>query len=132
MIYVVLNCALFGSLIRFLLFWRYLVVKLKSLGFQENPYNPFVMKKVISESLCTICWHMDYLKISHMQSTVVDGVLRRLEVKYRKVYLIKTTQGKVHNYLLMLLDFINKFKLRVKIQSTYKVFWKPHPWTWTS
>ena len=37
-IYTFLKCALHGYLISSLLFWRFLVVKLKSWGFHPNPY----------------------------------------------------------------------------------------------
>ena len=38
-IYTVLNSALYGSLIRSLIFWRELLVKLKPWDFYPNPYN---------------------------------------------------------------------------------------------
>ena len=53
------------------------------------------------------------MKMSHLQSTVVDDVLPFLEEKYVKVAPLKTTWGKIHNYLGMILDFILNGKVSV-------------------
>ena len=78
-IYTFLKCALHGYLISSLLFWRVLVVKLKSWGLHPNPYEPCIMNKDVYGNLCTVCWHMDDFKISYVQSAVVGDVLRCLE-----------------------------------------------------
>ena len=53
---VVLECAWYRALIISLLFWRYLVRKLKPRGFQSNPYEPCVMNKVVDGNSYTLCW----------------------------------------------------------------------------
>ena len=58
---------------------------------------------------------MDDLKIYHMESTVVDDILQCLEEHYVKVPPLTTIQGKIHNYLGMVLDFSMKGKARVTI-----------------
>ena len=115
MIYAVLKCALYGDLTIYLLFWRDLVSKLKYLGFQTNPYDPCDMNKVIGGNYCTVCWRIDYLKISHVHSTVTDDVILGTEDQYGKVAPITTSLGKVHNYLGMLLDFSSKDKAGITI-----------------
>ena len=47
-VYTVMRRTLYRVMISSLLFWRYLVRKLKSWGFQTNPYDPCVMNKVVN------------------------------------------------------------------------------------
>ena len=54
-------------------------------GFEPNPYASYVMNKMLDRKKCTIFWHMDDLKISHVSSKVVDGLLSQLTENYRKV-----------------------------------------------
>ena len=41
------------------------------MGFEVNPYDPCVANKTINGSQMTVAWHVDGLKISHKESTVV-------------------------------------------------------------
>ena len=108
LIYAVLKRALYRALRSSLLFWIDLVRKLKSWDFQPKPYDTCIMNKVVDRNSCTICWHIYYLKVYHVKSTVIDDVLWSLEGQYRKVAQLKTTSGRVHDYLGMLLDFSMK------------------------
>eukprot|EP00957_Ditylum_brightwellii_P174597 13293928-Ditylum_brightwellii.AAC.1 len=58
----------------------------------------------------TICWHMDDLKISHIDSREVTKMMKVLENKCGKM---KTTCGKVHNYLGIMLDCRKRGKVKV-------------------
>ena len=49
---------------------------LKDVGFELNPYNPFVANKQINGSQSTICWYVDDNKMSHKDSKVVDGIIK--------------------------------------------------------
>eukprot|EP00957_Ditylum_brightwellii_P112576 8581787-Ditylum_brightwellii.AAC.2 len=53
---------------------------------------------------------MDDLKISHVDNREVTKMLQILEKKYGKM---QTTQGKVHDYLGMTLDFRKRGKVKV-------------------
>ena len=64
---MVLNGSLYGALIRSLILWRYLVVKLKPWGFHPKTYKLCITNKVFGGNIFTVCWHMDDLKISHMK-----------------------------------------------------------------
>ena len=61
---------------------------------------------------CTIIWHVNNLKISHVDSTVVDYVLKLLKLKYSK---LQTTRALVHECLCMTLHFISKGKVIVNM-----------------
>ena len=78
MLYVRLSKALYGMLRAALLFCKKLRRQLEDLGFEVNPYDPCVANKVIKGNQCTICWHVDDLKISHVDSKVVDQVCKKL------------------------------------------------------
>jgi ATP-dependent Clp protease adapter protein ClpS len=47
-----------------------------------NPYDRCVANKVIKEKQCTIIWHMDDLKLSHMQQDVLKDIANKLNNKY--------------------------------------------------
>jgi hypothetical protein len=73
-----LRKALYGTLRASLLFWKLLTKRLTSWGFEVNPYDWCVANKVINEKQCTILWHVDDLKISHVDPAMVTDVIDRL------------------------------------------------------
>ena len=50
-------------------------------------------------------WHVDDLKISHVDSSVVDDIIASLKEEYGQVGEMTVKRGKVHDYLGMTLDF---------------------------
>jgi len=74
-LYLRLKKALYGTLKAALLFWRRLSNVLQTWGFKINPYDKCVANKMINESQCTIVWHVDDLKISHVDKSVVNEVI---------------------------------------------------------
>ena len=99
---------MYGALIIYLLFCRDLLMSLKYWGFKNNPYYPCSMNEVVDGNYCTVFWHVYYLKISHVDSTVIVKILQCLEENYGNVDRLTTTQGNIHGYLGMVLDFITK------------------------
>ena len=114
-IYVKLKRALYGTLNASLLFWKDLTTELKGWGFTINPYDECVANKTINGKQCTVLWHVDDLKISHVDSGVVDSILEKLNGRYGKDSPLVTTRGKVHEYLGMTLDYSNKGEVMVKM-----------------
>ena len=78
---------------------------LKEWGFEINPYDMCVANKHINGKQCTIVWYVDDLKISHKDSTVIDGIISSLKSEYGKVGEMTVRRGKKHDYLRMTLDF---------------------------
>ena len=113
-LYVELVKALYGTLRAALLFWRRLSKKLVDWGFTINPYDWCVANKLIRGSQCTIIWHIDDLKISHVDSTAVDNVISLLHNEFGQEGPLTVTRGLVHDYLGMTLDF--KILQKVQIQ----------------
>ena len=70
--YVQLAKALYSTLQVALLFWKDLTRDLIQEGFELNPYDNCVANKQINGSQCTILWHVDGMKISHISDTVLD------------------------------------------------------------
>jgi hypothetical protein len=104
-LYVVLKKALYGTLKAALLFWKKLSSQLKKWGFVINPYDSCVANKIINGKQCTILWHVDDLKISHVDANVVTDVINLLESEFGKEAPLTKTRGKVHDYLGMTIDY---------------------------
>ena len=58
-----------------LLFYHNLVGDLEAEGFAINPYDPCVANKLINGKQITIIWHVDDLKISHVDRFEVTNML---------------------------------------------------------
>ena len=63
--------ALYGIMKAALLFYIKLVNILKSIGYELNPYDPCVANKIVDGAQLTVVWHVDYLKVSHVDVGVV-------------------------------------------------------------
>ena len=111
-IYTELNKALYGTLQAALLFWRNLSgFLIEKLGFEANPYDFCVVNKIINGSQCTIGWHVDDLKISHINGKVNQDILDTLQKEYGKEAPIPSTTGKIHEYLGMTIDYTTPGKV---------------------
>jgi len=82
MLYIKLKKALYGTLQAALLFWRLLLDTLMEWGFKLNEYDKCIANKTINGKQCTILWHVDNLKISHVDPKVVNDVIKKLEEKF--------------------------------------------------
>jgi len=71
-VYVELLKALYGTLRAARLFWEKLSNKLKEWGFKIIDYDPCVANKIVNGKQITVVWHVDDLKISHVETKVVD------------------------------------------------------------
>jgi hypothetical protein len=64
-----------------------------------------VANKVVNSEQCTILWHVDNLKISHVDPQVVTDVISQLNGEFGKEAPLTITRGKVHEYLGMVIDY---------------------------
>jgi len=71
MIYMVLLKVLYRTLLAVLLFWHKLSNTLVAWGFVINPYDWHVANKIINGKQCTVLWHVNDLKVSHMDTKVM-------------------------------------------------------------
>ena len=51
--------ALYGIMKAELLFYIKFVENIQSIGFQMNPYDPFVANKIVDGAQLTVVWHAD-------------------------------------------------------------------------
>ena len=63
------------------------------------------MNKMVNGKQCTILWHVDDIKVSHEDATVVTTVLEQTDAVYGKESPLTVTRGKIHDYLGMKIDF---------------------------
>ena len=103
MLYVRLPKALYGMLRAALLFYKRLRKDLEFMGFEINPYDPCVANMMVNGAQCTVCWHVDDLKVSHVDEAVVTAFSLKLADLYKGR--VKTHRGKVFDYLGMDLDY---------------------------
>jgi hypothetical protein len=88
-------------------------------GFEINGYDSCVANKLIDGKQCTVIWHVDDLKISHVEPKTVDDIMSKLEQEFGKEPL-SIQRGRVHDYLSMCLDFSSPGKLVVSMESYIK------------
>jgi hypothetical protein len=113
--YVQLQKALYGTLSAAMLFWKDLSGHLYAEGFRANPYDSCVMNKVTEGTQCTVLWHVDDLKVSHIHGTVIEGVLRRLNDWYGQETPLTVTRGDIHEYLGMTIDYGTDGKVKIRM-----------------
>jgi len=99
MLYVKLRKALYRTLQAALLFWRLLSDTLIEWGFKLNEYDKCIANKMINGKQCTIIWHIDDLKISHVDPKVVNNIIGKLKKKFGQESPLVTSQGKTIEYL---------------------------------
>ncbi len=97
--------ALYGTMCAARLFWEWLSRQLVDWDFTPNPYDSCVVNKMEDDKQLTVAWHVDDLKILHVSANVVDDFIADLDSKFGKETPLSKSQGKVHDYLRMMLDF---------------------------
>ncbi len=63
----------------------------------------------------TVTWHVDDLKVSHMDKRVVDAFENWLRANYEDHTPMKPSRGKVHDYLAMEMDYSQPGKLKINM-----------------
>ena len=101
---------LYGIMKAALLFYIKFVKNLKSIGFELNPYDPCVANKIVDGAQLTVVWHVNDLKVSHVDAGVVTRMSVWLQKTYERLFYdgsgaMKLKRGKIHEYLGMKLDF---------------------------
>jgi hypothetical protein len=78
-LYVLLQKALYGCLRSALLFYKKLVKDLKRKGFKLNRCDPCVANKMAKGKQFTLLWHVEDLKMSHMEYDEVTSMINWLK-----------------------------------------------------
>jgi hypothetical protein len=114
-LYAKLRKALYGTLRAALLFWRDMSSTLQNFGFIINPYDACVANMTIDGYQCTVVWHVDDLKISHVSKEIVESLIKALNNRYGKLKPITVQVGKVHPYLGMTIDYSVQGKVMINM-----------------
>ena len=100
------------------LFYIKLAENLKSIGFQLNPYDPCVANKILDGAQLTVVWHIDDLKVSHIDGGVVTRMAAWLKKTYERLFkdgsgAMKLKRGMIHEYLGMILDYSTPGEVKI-------------------
>lgn len=116
--YVKLLKALYSTLKAALIFYKKLVRDFEKKGFKVNPYDLCVANRMVNSKQQAIAWHVDDMKISHVDLKANDEFIEWLKTKYedKEIGIMNANCGKVHNYLEMILNFTKKGKVKINIK----------------
>ena len=117
LVFLQLDKALYGTVMAARLFFDNLSGVLKEYGFVANEYDVCVMNKMINGKQCTVVWHVDDLKLSHVDSKVVDEVLQHLSTIYGE---LSVTRGDSHTYVGMAFYFPGDTTVQVDMSGYLK------------
>ena len=94
-------------IIVFLLHYKKFVRDVKTIGFELNPYNPYVANHSISSKQHTICWHVDDIKSNHVQTKVNYDFHNWLQNTngQKDIGEVTSSCGLQHDYLAMIFDY---------------------------
>lgn len=113
-LYVVLNTSLYGTIQAILLWYELYSTTLKSFGFKLNLYDLCVTNKLINNHQCTIMWHVDDSKISHVTEYVVRDIVKKIEEKFGD---IKANYGTKQDFLGIKINYRDDGRVEMDIRS---------------
>ena len=115
--YMELLKALYGTLREARLFWQKLSKQLiDEWGFTPNKYDDCVVNKMINRQQMTVVWHVDDLKVSHVDAAEVEKFVQHMEMTLGKDTPLTVSRGQVHDYLGMTLDFQTKGEVQINME----------------
>lgn len=85
-----------------------------------NPYDCCVMNKTVNGKQLTTLWHVDDLKISHVDSEVNESVVKVLSAWYGTETPMTVNRGNIHNYLGMTLDYSTCRKVSMRMDNYFE------------
>ena len=88
---------LYGLLKSSLDFYNKLRADLEGNGFIINPYDPCMANKMVNDKEMTVIWHVDCLKVSHVDENEKTKFTEWMKASYGKKITIR--RGKNHDYL---------------------------------
>jgi hypothetical protein len=99
-------------------YYRKFVKSLMDIGFISNPYDPCVANQIIEGKQMTICFHVDYCKLSHRNKKLMDTMLEYLREEYESIFeegtrAMTMKRGKIHKYLGMNLGYTTHVQVKI-------------------
>jgi hypothetical protein len=74
------------------------------------------MNKIVNGKQSTVLWHVDDLKISHVEASANEAVLKGLNERYGKETPLTVTRGDLHEYLGMTIDYSTQGKVVIHME----------------
>jgi hypothetical protein len=102
--------AIYGTMVASLLYYCKFVKTLTRNNFIINPYDPCTANRIVEGKQQTCLWHVDDVKLSHVDTGVQDEFIEVLREEYEQIFedgsgKMTVSRGKKHTYLGMQLDF---------------------------
>ena len=119
-LYVEAINSMYGIMKAALLFYLKFGKNLNSIGFELNTYDPCVANNIVDGAQLTVVWHVNDLKVSHVDAGVVTRMSVWLQNTYKRLFddgpgAMKLKRGKIHKYLGMQLDFSIAGQVKIKM-----------------
>ena len=129
-IFVEMRKALYGMMMSSLLFYKDFRKNLESIGFVVNPYDICVANRKIYGHQQTVTWHVDDVKVSHVNPKANDEFCNWCQNLYggTKEGKVKVIKGKIHDYLGMKLNFETTNKVTVDMKDYITNLCKEYPY----
>jgi hypothetical protein len=110
--------ALYVTMVASLLYYRKFIKSLTDIDFVINPYDPCIANKMIEGDQMTICFHVDFCKLSHRKTKVMDSIIEYLRQEYESIFedgsgAMTVSRGKIHKYLGMTLDYTVRGQVKI-------------------
>jgi hypothetical protein len=103
----------YGTLLGAILFYEKLCKQLVNWDYVPNYYGRCTFNKMINGNQITIQFHVDDLKISHMDQAMIDSVLNDLNNKFSTSNKpLAATTGVIHDYLGIAIVYGEKNKVK--------------------
>ena len=104
-LYARLVKAVYGTVLAAIIFYNKLSKHLVDHGFVMNDYDLCTFNKMVDGEQLTIQFHVDDLKASHKEQSVLDDFLNDLRTEFGQEDELAETKGLVHEYLGITIDY---------------------------
>jgi hypothetical protein len=104
---------IYGTLLGARLFYDRLRAFLESIKFKVNDYDECTFNKMINGKQCTIQFHVDDLKVSHVKHSVLDDIIDQLNAEFGTMKKLAASYRKIHKYLGMTIDYSEDGKVKL-------------------
>ena len=113
-LYSTLDQTLYGTLRASLQFYRKLTEILVENGYKINQYDWSVANKEVNVGLCTVLWHVDSLKWSHLIDDILTAKIKIMNKLFcSKDAPLAISCGKIQDYLGITLDYSLHDKVKI-------------------
>ena len=95
----------YGTLLGVIIFYNKLSKHLTNHGFIQNKYNMCTFNKMVKSEQITVQFHVDDLKVSHKEQSVLEGFLGNLRSEFGQEDKLTENTGLAHEYLGITIDY---------------------------